>query len=296
MPPPSSAFSSLPMIPSNMKLPIVTSFTLLLTLVFLTSTTTVISAPIEIVKPTYNNRIIFIRHAEKGFTPEDGLGSDERLPPPPPRYGWLGWLWNHPPWGPPGGPRGGKGKRKFPSGLSAIGKERAQFLRTLFGNESDYDFGLIFAAPLDGDKKETERTYATVAPLAGDLGLEVYIDCANAEASCVKKKVEEFAATSDKDILISWKHRDLNVIATALGAPNAKNHYPDDRYDIIWIMHGGAIVEKRSQHCPVIDDGRVDEGDPDLVVEKPRRSILSWVWAAWTAQRQLVIQDSAFSG
>jgi hypothetical protein len=32
-------------------------------------------------------------------------------------------------------------------------------------------------------------------------------------------------------------------------------------------MEGGRITEKRSMHCPVLDDGRVDEGDPDLEVE-----------------------------
>jgi hypothetical protein len=44
----------------------------------------------------------------------------------------------------------------------------------LFGNHSEFDFGLIFAAPRDMPV-ETERTYATVAPLARDLGLEVNI-------------------------------------------------------------------------------------------------------------------------
>jgi hypothetical protein len=34
-------------------------------------------------------------------------------------------------------------------------------------------------------------------------------------------------------------------------------------------MQNGAIVEKRSMHCPELDDDRIDEGDPDLVVEEP---------------------------
>lgn len=64
--------------------------------------------------------------------------------------------------------------------------------------------------------------------------------------------MEEFVKTSDKDILISWvsslwgkqllvyserptdllnpqKHRELHQIATALGASNARIHYPDER-------------------------------------------------------------------
>jgi len=34
-------------------------------------------------------------------------------------------------------------------------------------------------------------------------------------------------------------------------------------------MQNGEIVEKRSMHCPELDDNRVDAGDPDLVVEDP---------------------------
>lgn len=37
--------------------------------------------------------------------------------------------------------------------------------------------------------------------------------------------------------------------------------------DIIWIMQHREIVEKRSQHCPCLDDTRIDRGDPDLEVE-----------------------------
>ncbi|RSH95637.1 hypothetical protein EHS25_000729 [Saitozyma podzolica] len=280
-------------------------------------------------QPGYFNRIVLIRHAEKGHggttigpgpSPAQGQGDNGSDRP------------QRPPWGPPrgGGGRGGRGGGgqgghggpggpggpggKMPNGLSDVGKERAQWIRTLFGASSEYNFGLIFAAPRDEVEKDTERTYATVAPLAKDLGLEINIECANAEASCIVSAIEQFAETSDADILISWKHFDLNIIATALGAPNAKQTYPGDRHphsslplpilclmlrhifplpvepwkyrtrtvrvhgaearwdrnDLIWIMQSGTIVEKRSMHCPGIDDERKDEGDPDLEVEEPR--------------------------
>jgi hypothetical protein len=48
-------------------------------------------------------------------------------------------------------------------------------LLQLFGKDSEFDFGLIFAAPWDPENKTDERTYATVAPLAQDLGLEIDI-------------------------------------------------------------------------------------------------------------------------
>ncbi|WVW86523.1 hypothetical protein I302_108572 [Kwoniella bestiolae CBS 10118] len=189
--------------------------------------------------------------------------------------------------GPGHGHPGWPGRGRFPNGLSEKGKERAQYIRTYFGNGSEFEIGMIFAAPRDGEgEKEAERTYATVAPLATDLGLDINIACANAPASCILQHVEEFAKTSDADILISWKHRDLTTIATALGAKNAYRAYPDERNDLVWIMSDGRIVEKRSMHCPGLDDDRVDKGDPDLEVDQPRvnSNLMRWLnwWTSFT--------------
>jgi hypothetical protein len=73
----------------------------------------------------YPNRIVFIRHAEKGCAT---LPGDDTCGDMPRRPGgeWPG----HPPPGGPGGP-GGKEPRKFPNGLSNKGKERAEYLRTV---------------------------------------------------------------------------------------------------------------------------------------------------------------------
>lgn len=66
-------------------------------------------------------------------------------------------------------------------GLNEIGKQRAQCLRSVFGqetqqqNSSGFDVGLIFAAPRDDTWKDQERTYMTVEPLAKDLGLDIEI-------------------------------------------------------------------------------------------------------------------------
>lgn len=57
---------------------------------------------------------------------------------------------------------------------------------------------------------------------------------------------------------------------------------------MIWIMQGGAIVEKRSQHMPGLDDERVDEGDPDLEIERPALK-LSWLIGGGGDQKQLVL-------
>ncbi|WRT67536.1 uncharacterized protein IL334_004508 [Kwoniella shivajii] len=230
-------------------------------------TSSVYANPTPSYQPSYSNRIVFIRHAEKGFAPDqikkkasDGQSSLLSLFWPP---------WRHAP------RRGGPGR--MPNGLSDKGRERAQYIRTLFGRESEFEFGLIFAAPRTPQEKETERTYATVAPLANDLGLEIDIECANSEYGCVVSHVNRFVEDSDADILISWKHRDLNGIATALGASNANKIYPDERNDVIWIMQNGRIIEKRSMHCPGLDDHRIDQNDPDLEVESDE----SAYWRGW---------------
>ncbi|WWC61659.1 uncharacterized protein I303_104243 [Kwoniella dejecticola CBS 10117] len=223
-------------------------------------------------QPTYSNRIVLIRHAEKGFTPDQGGQVGNVIEQNKRKEGRASLFGFFPPWG-GGGPPGRPPRGKFPNGLSDKGRERAQFIRTLFGADSEYDFGLIFAAPWDAAQKDTERTYATVAPLARDLNLTVNIECANSEKSCIVQAIEEFAAQSEQDILISWKHRELNLIAQALGADNARSIYPDERNDVIWIMQDGQIIEKRSMHCPKLDDGRIDQDDPDLIVEEPYQSV-----------------------
>lgn len=68
------------------------------------------------------------------------------------------------------------------------------------------------------------------------------------------------------------------------------------RNDVIWIMEGDRIVEKRSMHCPKLDDGRVDEGDPDLEVEFPLSETLlkpqsGRMFASW---RGLLWRDVAY--
>jgi hypothetical protein len=95
-------------------------------------------------QPGYSNRIVLIRHAEKGHggtTIGPGLahgqgddGSDRSQRPPwgPPRGGGGrggrggGGQGGH---GGPGGPGGPGGK--MPNGLSDVGKERAQWIRTV---------------------------------------------------------------------------------------------------------------------------------------------------------------------
>ncbi|KAI5478413.1 hypothetical protein MNV49_005162 [Pseudohyphozyma bogoriensis] len=151
-------------------------------------------------------------------------------------------------------------------GLNEVGKRRAQALRKVYGKGSGFDFGLIFATPHDEKTKERERTFMTVAPLAEDLGLVVDTSYAHKPASFLAVKIEEFVKTSDKDILICWKHRELLPISRALGAAITR-HYAFERNDVMWIMQDHEVVEKRSQHCPDLDDERTGVDDVHLALE-----------------------------
>lgn len=113
------------------------------------STTTTTLPQIE----PFSNRVILIRHGEKGPQSPVPPSLDELVHPTKPvqphhhskeggrqggrqgrgRGGRVknSW-WPFPPRGPPSGPPGGdKGGRKFPSGLNDAGRQRAQYLRTV---------------------------------------------------------------------------------------------------------------------------------------------------------------------
>ena len=151
------------MLPS---LPLSISF---LAVVFMTSCVIASQQPLArpSALPAGSNRVVFIRHAEKGFSPDqletsvrvnnvsttgEGIESVKRNDPDgPSTRSFPGSILRDPqtPGGPPrrGGPpgrgrppgRGGPPGRgpppdgKFPNGLSEKGKERAQYIRTVSG-------------------------------------------------------------------------------------------------------------------------------------------------------------------
>ncbi|KAI1825743.1 hypothetical protein F4861DRAFT_164032 [Xylaria intraflava] len=137
------------------------------------------------------------------------------------------------------------------TGLSAQGEQRAQCLRTVFGNASDYNIGYILAQmPKSSGKRE--RPLLTVEPLATDLGLTVDTSCDRDDPECVQKAVENY--DGDGNILICWEHKQLNNIAEQLGAKDVDN-YPDDSYNLIWTQpyDYSKITDTTSENCPGLD-------------------------------------------
>ncbi|KAI5480499.1 NAD(P)-binding protein [Pseudohyphozyma bogoriensis] len=155
-------------------------------------------------------------------------------------------------------------------GLSKMGKQRAQCLRKFMGKKSKHNIGMILAESYNPRTQMRIRPYLTVKPLADDLGLTVDVSCERDDYECVRRRVKEFARKSNKDVLVCWKHSELARVAHALG-PNSKKPYkpyPDDRFDIMWVLENQKMVSKESELCKGIDDTHArKKHDPDLEVE-----------------------------
>ncbi|KAM0748606.1 hypothetical protein T439DRAFT_327869 [Meredithblackwellia eburnea MCA 4105] len=162
---------------------------------------------------------------------------------------------------------GEKPKDKSLPGLSRAGRKRAQCIRKVFGKSSKHNFGLILAESYNHNTMTRGRPFLTVKHLAQDLGLPVDTTCERDDFKCVRRKVEEFAKTSGKDVLICWKHSFIAEIAKELGASAVRTSYPDKRFDIAWILSKRRVVAKESEKCVGLDDHRKKGRDPDLELD-----------------------------
>ncbi|SCV67164.1 BQ2448_5810 [Microbotryum intermedium] len=155
-------------------------------------------------------------------------------------------------------------------GLSEKGRRRAQCLRKVFGRRSSYNIGLIIAQSYNPYTGTRKRPYDTVLPVAKDLRLPVITDCPmppnsqRDDPDCVVNIVRQFAKHSRQDVLICWKHSFLRDLAEAFGS-QARLEYPDNRFDIMWIVKHRKIVSKRSEKCCGLDV--THRNDPDLAIE-----------------------------
>ncbi|KAJ6015160.1 hypothetical protein N7540_009751 [Penicillium herquei] len=163
-------------------------------------------------------------------------------------------------------------------GLSDDGLERAECIRDIFGDHSDYNIGYIMAqkpkkrnesllfaswqlwniAPFAAELTDVSlggkrnRPYETVKPLAEDLGIKVDISCKRDDSECVKNTIDDY--DGEGNILICWEHHRMTDLVEELGYEDAPN-YPDDRYDLIWTdpYPYTDITEIISEKCPGLD-------------------------------------------
>ncbi|ESZ90225.1 putative phosphoglycerate mutase family protein [Sclerotinia borealis F-4128] len=136
-------------------------------------------------------------------------------------------------------------------GLSTMGLERAQCLRSVFGSASSHDIGYIMAQTPKSNGKRA-RPLETVQPLATDLNLTVDISCDRDDADCVADVVQGYEGTGN--ILICWEHDGLTEIVEALGDGEAPD-YDGDEFNVIWTdpKPYTAITEMTSEDCPGLD-------------------------------------------
>jgi len=98
--------------------------------------------------------------------------------------------------------------------------------------------GILFACGA-GPKAPSLRPQHTLLPLARLLQVEFNCDYFEGEE---EKLVRAVLAAKASAALIAWKHANMSVIAHAiLGAmAGVPQHWPFDRFDLVWIFDKGA--------------------------------------------------------
>ena len=91
----------------------------------------------------------------------------------------------------------------------------------------------LFASQI-GPQSSSERPRETLVPLGDRLGLTV-------DSRFRKEEVGELALAVreiDGVVLIAWEHHLIPSIATALmgGASSVPQTWPDERYDVVWVI------------------------------------------------------------
>lgn len=79
-----------------------------------------------------------------------------------------------------------------------------------------------------------QRPQQTVTPLAGRLGVAVDIRFGKGQGAALAGAL----AAAHGVTLVSWQHEEIPAIAAHLGvvSPPPPSSWPDDRYDVIWVL------------------------------------------------------------
>jgi hypothetical protein len=90
----------------------------------------------------------------------------------------------------------------------------------------------IYAA--SGTAGEGLRARQTVTPLAARLGVPVNTEFGKGDETVLAREV----VSRSEPTLICWRHSELPVIATALGAvaPTPPTSWPEDCFDLVWTL------------------------------------------------------------
>lgn len=81
-------------------------------------------------------------------------------------------------------------------------------------------------------KAKSRREVDTATPIASRLGLDVDAGAGHGE---VAGAAERILASADP-VLVVWHHGELPELATALGATGVPDAWPEERYDLVWVL------------------------------------------------------------
>jgi hypothetical protein len=94
----------------------------------------------------------------------------------------------------------------------------------------------LFASEI-GPHSQSRRPAETLLPIAERLGMTI-------AEPFLQDQLDELAAAvagCDGHVLVAWEHKRIPLIAARLGAEasTVPHVWPDDRYDLVWILEPG---------------------------------------------------------
>jgi hypothetical protein len=137
--------------------------------------------------------------------------------------------------------------RRDENELSVRGWQRAGALARLFAPLPGQPLRAGLAtpaalfAPAVGGPVRSRRSHHTLLPLAELLGTAVDTRIAKGDETRVAHEARLQAGA----VLVCWSHQGLPAIARALTNAAVPAHWPEDRFDLVWVIDlpGGAFIQ-----------------------------------------------------
>jgi broad specificity phosphatase PhoE len=127
--------------------------------------------------------------------------------------------------------------------LTVRGWQRAGALVHFFTSEPELSPDVIFAAGI-GEQSASHRPKQTVMPIAEWLGIKIHDHHLKDD---IEPLVDDVLG-HDGVVLISWEHHRIPDVAALLPhAPAAPAKWPDERFDIVWVLDRDGARWKFSQ-------------------------------------------------
>jgi hypothetical protein len=128
--------------------------------------------------------------------------------------------------------------------MTPRGWQRAGAIVTLFVDRPDGSVAALLPTPTHlfasevGPQSHSRRPEETLLPIAARLGLTIV-------ESYLPDEVDELAKAllaCDGHVLVAWEHKRIPLIAARLvaDASTVPAVWPDDRYDLVWVIEPGA--------------------------------------------------------